>query len=153
MGGRPALAVVVLEDSGGTVSVAEAFEVTSATEELASQLYTLHGSVVTRVRGLLPIDRAVVRRADKPRAAVNTEGPRLRLLAEGAVISAARAVVPDTRVGAGVDLGRWHSSDKATVDRAAADLIAASGCCTAIGLSKRLGLAAAAALSGAALPF
>jgi hypothetical protein len=78
-------------------------------------MHMLHVAVTTRIKGLLPAERAVVRRADSPpRGVAATEPVRLRLLAEGAVISAVRCVI-DCRVVAGLDLGRWHGSDKATL--------------------------------------
>jgi hypothetical protein len=51
----------------------------------------------------------------------------MRLLTEGAVASAARSVVVETRIGTGKDTGIWFGSNKAGVDRASLTLVGASG--------------------------
>jgi hypothetical protein len=113
--GRPTARLVVMIDSaaGPTVEGHEAF--TSDDVDLATQLHDMAEAVRSRLTGV-GVDRALVRRADQPPQASKKEGPRLRLLAEGAVISAARSVVVDTRVGTGRDTGAWYGSNKATLD-------------------------------------
>ncbi|MHB1775721.1 MAG: hypothetical protein ACYCU7_07020 [Acidimicrobiales bacterium] len=113
--------------------------------ELAVQLHDAAEAVKSRLQGL-EVDRVVVRRADRPPRPSNQEGPRLRLLTEGAVTAAARNVVVDTRIGTGKDTGSWHGTSKATVDAAAAAVLASSG------LPDSYLEAAAAALAGLALP-
>lgn len=97
------------------------------------------------------MDRAVVRRADKPPRPSNADGPRLRLLAEGAVLAAVRGVVPDTRAGAGLDLGRWYGSDKAGVDAAGNAAVAAASVGATVAARRQYGYAAAGALAGHAV--
>lgn len=145
-GGRPAVTAVLLEATGEIVSVMGRFEITSTSDDLPAQLDTLYESARTRVLGMLPVDVAVIRRADKARVPTDADGPRIRLLAEGALTAAVRSVVPDTRMCTGLELGRWDGSDKKTVDQTGTDLIAASCAGVSVGLGKRLSLAAAAAL-------
>ena len=115
-GGRPACTGALIESVGGTQNFVDHFELTSQDTDLATLLADLGSSVKTRVRSLEPVDRAVVRRADLPPRPTNAEGPRLRLLAEGAVISAVRSLVGDVRVGSGRDLGAWTGTSKDAVD-------------------------------------
>jgi hypothetical protein len=141
---RPALRVVVLDDVAGPPQVVHCSEVLVAAEAVAGQLHFLARSVDSRARGVGNIDRVVVRRADTPPRATNAEGPKLRLLSEGAVIASVRDVVPAVDVGTGRDIGRWHSTNKDRVEAAArALLIAASE-------DERYVEAAAAALAGLA---
>lgn len=150
---RPACSAALLDDERA-LQVIDAFELTSAVEPIAQQLLTLHRSVETRLRGWAPIDRVVVRRADLSPRASNSDGPRLRLLAEGAIISAATAVVPDTQFARGVELGRWHGGGKAAVGVEGEGLVSdaiARSVLTGNSLQRgRYGEAAAAALAGIA---
>jgi hypothetical protein len=113
--------------------------------DLATQLHDMASAVRSRLEGLA-VGRVIVRRADRPQRANNKEGPRLRLIVEGAVTSAARSVVVDTRLGTGKDAGAWYGLDKAGVDAAAAAVL------TANGLAANLLEATSAALAGLALP-
>jgi hypothetical protein len=113
--------------------------------DLATQLHDMAEAIRSRLQGLA-VDRSLIRRADRPPRPNNNEGPRLRLIVEGAVISAARSVVVDTRVGTGKDTGIWFGSSKAGVDAAAAALLSANG------LAANLLEATSAALAGLALP-
>jgi len=110
----------------GTAVVETVQSLTSDDVELALQLHDTAEAVRSRLQGLA-VDRAIIRRADRPPRASNTEGPRLRLLMEGAVISASRSVVVDTRVGAGKETGVWFGSNKSAVDAAAAQLLVKQG--------------------------
>jgi hypothetical protein len=94
--------------------------------DLATQLHDMGEAVRSRLAGVA-VDRVVVRRADRPPVPSNLEGPRLRLLTEGAVASAARSVVVTTRLGTGKDTGAWFGADKEGVDSAASGLLAAAG--------------------------
>lgn len=151
---RPACSAALVDDERGA-RVVDAFELTSAAEPIAQQLLTLHRSVTTRMEGWAPVDRVVVRRADLPPRASNSDGPRLRLLAEGSIISAAAAVVPDTQFGRGVELGRWYGGGKAAVDaegeRLVGDAVARSVLSGNALQRGRYGEAVAAALGGLAL--
>lgn len=142
---RPVARLVVLSGSSAA-PIVEANEVFSGDNaDLATQLHDMAEAVRSRLQGL-GVDRSLIRRADRPPRANNNEGPRLRLLAEGAVISAARSVVVDTRVGTGKDTGTWFGSNKTGVDGAAGALL------TTAGLPTSLVEATSAALAGLALP-
>jgi len=119
---RPTAYLVILDDSSGR-EVIEANQAFPADDvDLATQLHDTAEAVRSRLEGLV-VERVVVRRADRPPRASNTEGPRLRLLMEGALTSAARSVVMDTVLGTGADTGTWFGARKADVDAASAQLL------------------------------
>lgn len=119
---RPTAYLVILDDSSGK-EVIEANQAFPADDvDLATQLHDTAKAVRSRLEGLA-VERVIVRRADRPPSANNTEGPRLRLLMEGAVTSAARGVVMETMLGTGVDTGTWFGARKADVDAASAQLL------------------------------
>lgn len=84
----------------------------------AQQLREAHKAVRSRVEALRP-DAVIIRRADWSAQASRQEGPRLRLLVEGAIAAAAHDVEPNTHVRTGKDCGTAHGTDKATLDSAA----------------------------------
>lgn len=150
---RPILSVVALDEADDSPVLADWFELTSADEDLATQLHALHASVVTRLKGLMPADRAVVRRADaQPRGVGATEPVKLRLIAEGTVIAAVRERLTDVRLAAGVDLGRWYGSNKAALDADALCLVESAGILRLVGERKRVAQAVGAALGGFSAP-
>lgn len=127
MKAKPVLSFVLLDDHAdvhdfGAVTLEETFEVPLEDRALAAQLGEAAKAVRGRVRSLAP-DAVVVRRADRPTRASNQEGPRKRLLIEGAVTSAAYAEVLDTSLLTGKECGQAHGSDKASVDGQAALLV------------------------------
>ena len=142
---RPTLRGAVVDDAGGRPSVIDCFDIPAADEPLAGQLHSLGKAIDSRARGAGQLQRVVVRRADAPPMASKAEGPKLRLLAEGAVIAAVRDVVPATDVGTGKDIGRWHGTNKDGVDTAAMTLL------TEAGKSSKYLEATAAALAGIVL--
>jgi hypothetical protein len=99
---RPTAHVVVLEGGWGSPSVVEAFDLTSAEEDKPTQLTRLAAGLRSRAKGLRP-DRVIIRRADYFRVASSAEGPRMRLLAEGALTAAAKEVVDDVLLLTGKD--------------------------------------------------
>lgn len=123
---RPTAYLVVLDDSSGreVIETNQAFPADDV--DLATQLLDTAEAVRSRLQGLAA-ERVVVRRADRPPSASNAEGPRLRLLMEGAVTSAARSVVMDTTLGTGADTGTWFGARKADVDAASAQLLSQHG--------------------------
>lgn len=150
---RPTLSVVALDDGDGSPVLAGWFELTSADDDLATQLHALHASVVTRMKELMPADRAVVRRADASPPGVGAKEPvKLRLTAEGTVIAAVRECLTDVRVAAGVDLGRWYRSNKATLDADALALVESAGILRLVGERKRVAQAVGAALGSLSAP-
>jgi hypothetical protein len=108
------------------------------------QLHDAAEALKSRLQGLV-VDRVVVRRADRPPRASNAEGPRIRLLMEGALCSAGRSIVVDTLIGTGKDTGAWFGSTKAGLDAAADQIIGAHA------LPSRYREATSAALAGLAL--
>lgn len=142
---RPALRTVVVDDANGTPAVVDCFDIPTSDESLAAQLHSMARAIDSRARGAGQLGRVVVRRADIPPRPSNAEGPKLRLLAEGAVIAAVRDVLPAIDVGTGKDIGRWHGSNKEGADGAARTMLETAG------RDSRYVDAAAAALAGLAL--
>src|SRR5947209_2123438 len=124
--GRPAARLVVASDASGQPAIETVADFPSDDVELPVQLHDAAEALRSRLDGLA-VDRVVIRRADRPPHASNAEGPRLRLLMEGALTSAARSIVVDTRIGTGKDAGAWYGSNKAGVDQAAGKLVGAHG--------------------------
>jgi hypothetical protein len=127
MKSKPVLSFVLLDDHADehdpeALTVEEAFEVPLEDRPLAAQLGEAAKIVRGRVRSLAP-DAVVVRRADRPSHPSNKDGPRKRLLIEGAVTSAAYAEVLDTTLLTGKECGQAHGSSKASVDALARGLI------------------------------
>jgi hypothetical protein len=143
--GRPAARLVVLDDAGGSPSIEVHEDYPSAKVAIAEQLHDQAEAVRSRLKGLR-VDRVVIRRADQPPKASNMEGPRRRLLAEGALTGAARSVVVDTRIGTGKQTGEWFGSSKSDVDKTAKQLLDADQ------VHARYVEATSAALAGLALP-
>jgi hypothetical protein len=143
------ISVVVLDSGPSTVfdlalvSVQEQFEVMVDEGERALQLGELAARIEGRVRSIAP-DRIVVRRADVPARAANTEGPRFRLLLEGAVTSAAQRVVSDTIIRNGKSCAAAYAKNttKDDLDHLAESIVRL----------KKHAEAAAAALSALAHP-
>jgi hypothetical protein len=141
---RPALRAVLLSDphpadttpSLAEITVVTTFEVPTADEDRATQLKDLAETTSARIRSLEP-DIVVVRMADRPPHASNKEGPRIRLMATGAVAAAARLLIPRTSIRDGGECGEAYGANKSKVDADASTLV-----------DGRLKEAAAAALAG-----
>lgn len=123
---RPTTYLVALDDSSGAPIVTSYEAFTSDIADLATQLHDTAEAVKSRLSGL-DLQRVVLRRADLSRMPNNMDGPRRRLLMEGAVTSAARSVVVDTTVGTGRDTGTWFGTSKPDLDRTAGDLLRDQG--------------------------
>lgn len=125
-GKKVTVAAVILDDHARpedgfdrqALTAEDPFEVKEAEEDLAVRLGELSKKIRGRVRSIAP-DGVVVRRADRPRQASNLEGPRLRLLAEGAVTAAAHEVVTNTVIRSGKDCGDKFGTSKDELDREA----------------------------------
>lgn len=123
--GRPSIRLVVVTETPAiAVETSEVFSSDHA--DLAEQLHDTAEAIRSRLVGL-GVDRVFVRRADRAPVPSSQEGPRIRLLTEGAIVSAARSVVVDTHVGTGKDAAGWHGSKKAQLDDAASALASAHG--------------------------
>ncbi len=142
--GRPAGRLVVASDAGGSVDIELVADFPGDAADLPVQLHDAAEALRSRLEGLA-VERVVVRRADRPPRATNAEGPKLRLMLEGALTSAARSVVVDTRIGTGKEAGAWFGSNKAGVEDEADRLLQAAS------LHNRYREAATAALAGLVL--
>src|SRR4051812_15988128 len=87
--GRPAARAAVLDGAWGSASEHAGFDLTSNEQDIANILHDLASGLRSHLSGM-NADRVVIRRADMPQRPNNNEGPRLRLLAEGALAAAAR---------------------------------------------------------------
>jgi hypothetical protein len=139
--GRPAGRLVVLTDDSGSPEIEVVGDFPADDTDIPVLLHDAAEAVRSRLEGL-GVDRVVVRRADRPPKASSAEGPKFRLLMEGALTSAARSVVVDTRLGTGKDTGAWFGSNKEGVDAAAKGLLKAAS------LHARYREATSAALAG-----
>lgn len=142
---RPSVRLVVLDDASGAPVVEETEDIPSAAVDIVEQLSHAGKTVESRLQGL-KVDRVVVRRADFSKKSRNTEGPRIRLLVEGAATAAARNVIIDTRLATGKDIADDCSMKKDELDEEAKQLISSAG------KHKKYCEAAAAALAGLRTP-
>jgi hypothetical protein len=135
--------VVVLDDHAATpdkfdianVVVVDKFDVKSSDDDLATRLGEVAKAISGRTRSIAP-DGVVVRRADRPQQSSNTEGPRLRLLAEGAVTAAVHEIMHNTVIRSGKDCGSAYGAAKAELDAAAESILDKKHCeATAAALS------------------
>lgn len=126
--GRPVVRVVVLDDHAtvpldlSVVEVVDVFEIKSDQPDLATVLGEASKAVGGRLRSISP-DRVVVRRAETPARPSNTEGPRKRLLVEGAVVGAAYQVLHEVVIRSGRDCGAAYGKKKDDMDADARSLV------------------------------
>lgn len=142
---RPALRLVVVDDSGRSPAIERVEEISADDVDIVEQLFKVARAVESRVKGL-KVDRVVVRRADVPTQASKKDGPRRRLLTEGAATGASRSIAVDTRLAMGKEIAQWYGHPKAKLDDDGAALT------TAAGEHSKYGEAAAAALGGLNAP-
>lgn len=116
---------VVAKEEHGEVRVLENFELVPRGSTLAAMLADLGAVFANRVTGLAP-DTVVVRRADWPRRPSNNEGPKRRLLAEGALVHAAASKGASVVLLPGRDLAQQAGTTKDAMD-AATESLAPSG--------------------------
>ena len=138
---RPVTRLVVLDNGNGATVVVTSESFPSDDVPIPEQLHDISESVRSRLIGLA-VDRVVVRRADRAPISRNGDGPRFRLLAEGAATAAARSVVIDTSLETGKSAATLYRASKADHEAAAASLVALSG------LEADMTGAVAAALAG-----
>lgn len=104
-----------------SANVETVFEVPAGQGDIATQLELVATAVSSRIQSLQP-DFVAVRAADHSPQARQTSGPRLRLMTEGAITSAARHLVSRTSIRTGKEWGVAFGSNKATVDSAAGEI-------------------------------
>ncbi|MDY7556111.1 hypothetical protein [Cryobacterium sp. 10C3] len=97
------------------MTVTDTFEVAATGSDLADQLKELSHAVTGRVESLKP-DIVVIRRADRSPRPSNLDGPRLRLMFEGAVTAAARSLISCTTIRTGKECGAAYGKSKADMD-------------------------------------
>lgn len=136
---------VVLDDSSGSPVVESNFEITNDEADLSTRLYDMAENIRTKVDTLEP-ERVAIRRADFPPAGNRREAPKVRLLVEGALTSAARSKCVETYLGTGRDFGTWCSSDKDAVEADAKALASSAG------LAQKFATAISAGLGALAHP-
>ena len=118
---RPSAAVVVLEGSFGDPYVVEIFHLTTTGNDTAQQAHDMATNLRNRLRGL-QVDRVIVRKADRPPRPSNKEGPRLRLIIEGALIGAAKDEVDHSEIINGRDAAGRTGLSKNDLDAAGREL-------------------------------
>jgi hypothetical protein len=127
---RPVLRAVLLSDpydgsqtpSLGEISTSEVFDVPAFDEDWAIFCRDFAETVSGRTRTLKP-DIVVVRRADIGKTASNRDGPRIRLVATGAVTAAARILVQKTHLRTGAACGQVCGKSKPDLDAEAGTLV------------------------------
>lgn len=132
---------IVLSNDSGSPVVTDHIAITNDESDLATRLFDMAQTVRTRVATLGPAS-VVIRRADFPPKSSRAESPKVRLLAEGAITSAARAKCEQTFLADGKTISGWCSTDKAGLDADAKALVKAAG------LAQKYIPAASAALGG-----
>lgn len=117
---RPAALVVVLDGDHLNQTLVEKIRLTTIEPNAAAQAHDLASNLRNRLKGLA-VERVIVRRADFPPRASNKEGPRLRLLMEGALAFASMDQVKSTSLLVGKDLAALTDLSKADLDAFAAE--------------------------------
>lgn len=117
---------VIVDDASGSPAITDKFEITNDQADLTTRLFDMAETIRTKVDTTQP-DRLAIRRADFPPAQSRKEAPKVRLLAEGALTSAARSKCVETYLATGKELGQWCGTDKDAVEGEAKTLTAAAG--------------------------
>ncbi len=137
--GKPRASVVIIDGPFTAPTVIEVFDLTTTETDTAGQAQDLSANLRNRLRGTTP-DRVLVRRADFPPRPSNKEGPRLRLIIEGAIAAAAKEIVTYTVLLTGRDAAARTSMTKDDLNGLAATLVGPK--------ERQAGAAALAALEG-----
>lgn len=114
---RPTVFLVLINATSSTVDLNDLSSLPTATHVFTSadeDFPSILNHVSVDVRGWLrdrSVEAATVRRADKRRQASNSDGPRYRLLTDGAVTAAVREMVEVTHLRTGTEIASaWGSS-------------------------------------------
>jgi hypothetical protein len=124
--GRPTARAILIEPSSPNPSIVDSFALTGDDVDFTRQLFELSQATRSRISALKP-DRIVIARADFPPTGSRKEGPKLRLLAEGAIAAAAREVVGETVLATGHEIGHWDGSSKDVVKANAKAMVQSAG--------------------------
>jgi hypothetical protein len=122
--GSPQVLIAVLGGFRSSPEIIELFKLTTRDVDLVDQLSDLAQAFGNRIAGL-SVQRVSIRRADMPPKSSNKEGPKTRLMVEGALATTARSHVSDTRLTSGRDLAlqAGKGKTKAEIDAEAASWV------------------------------
>lgn len=127
---RPVVRAVLLSDQLGVtqiptladITVEDEFELTSAEEDWAKLARDYGQGASARISSLQP-GAVVIRRADRPQRPNNKDGPRVRLVIDGALAAASYLHVANTHLLTGAACaGAYDRSNKNALDVAAGGL-------------------------------
>jgi hypothetical protein len=128
---RPVVRAVLLSDPLGVtqtptladITVVDEFELTSPEEDWAKLARDYGQAASGRISSLRP-EAVVIRRADRPQRPNNYDGPRLRLVIDGALAAAAYQHVANTHLLTGsACASAYDRADKDALDRDAKGLV------------------------------
>lgn len=124
--GRPTARGIVIESGTAPLSISDSFALTGDDVDFTQQLFELSQATKSRMAALTP-QRVLIARADFPPRGSRGDGPKLRLLAEGAIAAAAREIVVSTFLATGQDIGHWDGTSKDAVKARAKAIVQAAG--------------------------
>ena len=113
--GRPTAHAVLVEGTQQSPTLVASFALTSVHADIATILFDLAAGLRSWLSGTA-VDVVVISRADFFGGGRNTEGPRIRLMAEGALGGAARETVSTTHIKAGKDVAAMTGLSKADLE-------------------------------------
>ena len=99
----PRVYVAVLKGSRSDASTIELFILTTPESTLVGQLADLATTLANRLDGLRP-EALLIRRADYSKQASNKEGPKARLIIEGALAAAAKSILQNIHLCTGKEV-------------------------------------------------
>lgn len=123
--GRPTARGILIEPGSPDATIVDSFVFTGDDVDFARQLFDLSQATRSRMDALKP-DRVVIARADFSQHASREDGPKLRLLAEGAIAAAAREIVVETALATGLEIGQWDGTSKDEVKAKAKAMLQAA---------------------------
>lgn len=126
----------LLEGTFSSPSLVDEFQLNSSLGSIAERAYDVSSSLSSHLQGL-DVATVVVRRAEVPPKASNADGPRDRLIIEGALVAFARHKVVDSRLERGRVLAQSRGLSKDELDAlgaavANADYVAAAAAAIAV---------------------
>lgn len=113
--GQPAVAAVLLEGTKSAATMVEPFLLTTNETTTVEQIQDLASALKNRLIGLGEVEGVAIRRADFSPSS-KKEGPKTRLLVEGAMIKASREQVESTSCASARDLAQTCGIKKAEMD-------------------------------------
>lgn len=120
--GRPTAACVVLDVTDSVVAVVEEFDLPTSKVPIPEQVRDLAVAARSRAQSL-GVEAVWVRRADVPPRPSKAEGPKVRLLCEGALTAAVHEVVASVAIGDGKEIGGALGLSKAQADERGGKLV------------------------------